>query len=92
MKRTTITYICDLCSKEFSEQSKIFRHPITVFEIPVDEYGCPHKDKGRVATSQADLCLECIDRIAVIEKYVGMCCPVPDEGKLRWRKVEGGGK
>jgi len=87
MKKTITTYVCDLCGEEFSEQ--IPSCPINVFEIPVDEYGRPYRDEGKLTTSQADLCMNCIDKITVLEMRRGICCPVDGEGKLRWRKSNG---
>lgn len=84
MKRTVVTYICDLCGREFSKQHEVTSCQIPVFAIPVDEYG--RRDEGKTEFLSYDLCADCIDRVAVVETYVGICCPVEGEGKLRWRK------
>ena len=86
MKRTVVTYICDLCGREFSKQYEVTNCRIPVFTIPVDEYGHRYDDRCKAEFFNYDLCADCLDRCAVVETYVGIGCRVEGEGKLRWRK------
>lgn len=85
MSKMTITiYRCDLCGAASDNRNvRNFRLPVLVHLI--NEYG--RENTTVLEVQEHDLCPTCADKVTVVEMDRGLVGPIPNDDKLRLRRV-----